>query len=651
MGELLVRHFPRSFEAQGETLLDDNEDSCNGEERFTSKEAIRDKNDKMNNEQNNRNPQTTTTNLSLQSNAQIKRSDSLTDRETWTSKVDFLLSVVGFAVDLANVWRFPYLCFKNGGGVFLIPYTIMVFVAGIPLFFMELSLGQYYKKGAITTWGRICPLFKGIGYCVILIAFYTDFFYNVIIAWALHFFFASFTTSLPWASCSNDYNSAACYEPSWNKNGDDGECVTTLNEHGISAAEEYFYKHFLGLHHKGSSNSSVARSLTDLGSVNWSIATCLLIVYLICYFSLWKGIKMSGKVVWFTAVFPYIVLSVLFIRGITLPGAEKGIRYYLKPNIEMLAVPSVWQDAATQVFFSLGPGFGVLMAYSSYNEFHNNVYFDAIITSTINCATSFLSGFVIFSVLGYMSCKSGKTINAVAQEGPGLVFVVYPEALATMPGASVWSVIFFLMLLTLGLDSSFGGSEAIITALSDEFPILKRHREVFVALLFTFYMFVGLWMCTKGGMLIMEWIIVYGTSWGLLIAVFCETIVISFFYGINQFVSDLKEMLGFEPGWYWRICWTIGAPLFLLGTIVSSFINYKPLKYQDFVYPFMANFIGLIFALSSVSAIPIVACFKLCTAQGNTFKERVRNVLQPYHQRTIPREYESIGSHPNEIIL
>uniref|UniRef100_A0A915CBZ8 Transporter n=1 Tax=Parascaris univalens TaxID=6257 RepID=A0A915CBZ8_PARUN len=428
-----------------------------------------------------------------------RRSDKVDERETWTTKVDFLLSVVGFAVDLANVWRFPYLCFKNGGGVFLIPYTLMVLLAGIPLFFMELSLGQYYKKGAITTWGRICPLFKGIGYSVILIAFYTDFFYNVIIAWALHFFFASFTTNLPWASCSHDYNSAACYEPSWNE-GDNSQCSPPSNastKNGISAAEEYFYKNFLGLHYAGSSNSSVAKSLSDLGSINWQMAGCLFIIYIICYFSLWKGIKMSGKVVWFTAVFPYVVLSVLFVRGITLPGAEKGIEYYIRPNIEMLTVPSVWQDAATQVFFSLGPGFGVLMAYSSYNQFHNNVYFDALITSTINCATSFLSGFVIFSVLGYMSCKSGKPIQDVAQEGPGLVFVVYPEALATMPGASLWSIIFFLMLLTLGLDSSFGGSEAIITALSDEFPILKRRREIFVAILFTFYMFVGISMCTK----------------------------------------------------------------------------------------------------------------------------------------------------------
>ncbi|KIH43348.1 hypothetical protein ANCDUO_26649, partial [Ancylostoma duodenale] len=96
-----------------------------------------------------------------------------------------------------------------------------------------------------------------------------------------------------------------------------------------------------------------------------------------------------------------------------------------------------------------------------------------------------------------MSCKSGKPIDAVAQEGPGLVFVVYPEALATMPWAPGWSVLFFLMLMTLGLDSSFGGSEAIITALSDEFPLIKRNREIFIACLFSFYMLIGFFMCTN----------------------------------------------------------------------------------------------------------------------------------------------------------
>lgn len=117
-----------------------------------------------------------------------------------------------------------------------------------------------------------------------------------------------------------------------------------------------------------------SEGLHDLGAIKWDMAACLLVVYLICYFSLWKGISTSGKVVWFTALFPYAVLLILLIRGITLPGSAMGIQYYLNPNFDAIYKAEVWVDAATQVFFSLGPGFGVLLAYASYNKYHNNVY-------------------------------------------------------------------------------------------------------------------------------------------------------------------------------------------------------------------------------------------------------------------------------------
>lgn len=158
--------------------------------------------------------------------------------------------------------------------------------------------------------------------------------------------------------------------------------------------------------------------------------------------------------VWFTALFPYVVLFILLVRGIMLPGAYDGIRYYLTPDFNALYNANVWVDAATQVFFSLGPGFGVLLAFASYNKFHNNVHRDALVTSAINSATSFLAGFVIFAVLGYMAHRLNVEVKDIAAEGPGLVFIVYPEAISAMPGGSFWAIIFFLMLLTLGLDSS-----------------------------------------------------------------------------------------------------------------------------------------------------------------------------------------------------
>uniref|UniRef100_A0A1B0DII5 Transporter n=1 Tax=Phlebotomus papatasi TaxID=29031 RepID=A0A1B0DII5_PHLPP len=82
-------------------------------------------------------------------------------RETWGQKAEFLLAVVGFAVDLGNVWRFPYICYQNGGGAFLIPYCIMLLLGGLPLFYMELALGQFHRCGCLSIWKRICPALKG----------------------------------------------------------------------------------------------------------------------------------------------------------------------------------------------------------------------------------------------------------------------------------------------------------------------------------------------------------------------------------------------------------------------------------------------------------------------------------------------------------
>lgn len=100
----------------------------------------------------------------------------------------------------------------------------------------------------------------------------------------------------------------------------------------------------------------------------------LLLVFIICYFTMWKGVQVSGKIVWFTATFPYVVLILLSIKALFLEGSLKGLDYYLTPNISTLYSPMVWMDAASQVYFSLGPGFGVLLAFSSYNAFNNNFY-------------------------------------------------------------------------------------------------------------------------------------------------------------------------------------------------------------------------------------------------------------------------------------
>lgn len=137
--------------------------------------------------------------------------DEHPERGTWTGKYDFLLSLLGYSVGLGNVWRFPYLCYSNGGGAFLIPFTVMLVIAGLPLMFMELSLGQYSSLGPVAAYKRFCPLLRGLGYGMVLISTIVMFYYNLIIAWTIYYMFASVAGDLPWDGCKPPWSTDDCF--------------------------------------------------------------------------------------------------------------------------------------------------------------------------------------------------------------------------------------------------------------------------------------------------------------------------------------------------------------------------------------------------------------------------------------------------------
>ncbi|XP_007959334.1 sodium-dependent dopamine transporter [Chlorocebus sabaeus] len=545
------------------------------------------------------------------------------DRETWGKKIDFLLSVIGFAVDLANVWRFPYLCYKNGGGAFLVPYLLFMVIAGMPLFYMELALGQFNREGAAGVW-KICPVLKGVGFTVILISLYVGFFYNVIIAWALHYLFSSFTTELPWIHCNNSWNSPNCSDA---HSGDSGGNGLGLNDtFGTTPAAEYFERGVLHLHQ--------SHGIDDLGPPRWQLTACLVLVIVLLYFSLWKGVKTSGKVVWITATMPYVVLTALLLRGVTLPGAIDGIRAYLSVDFYRLCEASVWIDAATQVCFSLGVGFGVLIAFSSYNKFTNNCYRDAIVTTSINSLTSFSSGFVVFSFLGYMAQKHSVPIGDVAKDGPGLIFIIYPEAIATLPLSSAWAVVFFIMLLTLGIDSAMGGMESVITGLIDEFQLLHRHRELFTLFIVLATFLLSLFCVTNGGIYVFTLLDHFAAGTSILFGVLIEAIGVAWFYGVGQFSDDIQQMTGQRPSLYWRLCWKLVSPCFLLFVVVVSIVTFRPPHYGAYIFPDWANALGWVIATSSMAMVPIYAAYKFCSLPGS-FREKLAYAIAPEKDREL----------------
>ncbi|KAK0154984.1 Sodium- and chloride-dependent GABA transporter 2 [Merluccius polli] len=220
-------------------------------------------------------------------------------RGQWSNKLEFLLAVAGQIVGLGNVWRFPYLCYKNGGGVFFIPYVLFLFTCGIPLFLLETSLGQYSTQGCITCWRKMCPLFEGMGYGSQVVVLYSSIYYIIILAWAFFYLFSSFSSELPWATCTNSWNTGV---------------RRVLN---------------------------ITGSPHEIGNIRWELALCLLLSWIICYFCIWKGVQSTGKVVYFTAIFPYVMLVVLLVRGLTLPGAINGIKFYLYPDPSRLTDPMV----------------------------------------------------------------------------------------------------------------------------------------------------------------------------------------------------------------------------------------------------------------------------------------------------------------------
>jgi len=547
-------------------------------------------------------------------------------REKWKSKTEFLLSVAGGSIGLGNVWRFPYLAFKNGGGAFLIPYIIFVICGGIPIFFYEVAVGQYLSEGGITSWMRLAPITAGIGYASGVIVFLLNIYYIVILAWAIFYLFQSLISpELPWANCGHPWNTVCCSDFVSNKNNSSSYNNTLMDFSNCSKIEspeqEYWQRRVLGL----------SKGLSDVGTIRWELALCLLIAWVVCYFCIWKGVKSSGKVVYFTATFPFLMLIVFVIRGVTLDGAMDGINFYLTPNMTKLSEAQVWVDAGTQVFFSYTICLGAMISLGSYNKFNNNCLKDCIMLSILNSGTSLISGFAVFSVLGFMSKQQGRKIQEVASSGPGLAFITYPKAITMMPGSQFWAVLFFIMILLLGLDSQFVDTEGFITSVTDLFPKLRKenNRKVFIGIIcFLSYLF-ALSMVTNGGMYVFQLFDTYAASgFSLLWVAFFESVAITWIYGSERMMQNITRMIGYRPNNIVKYVLMVGTPLVTSTIFTFSLIKFEPPTYNDYTYDSTGAAVGWCLACSSMIVIPAFVCWKLITTPG-TLKQRWNKLTTP----------------------
>ncbi|XP_073784797.1 uncharacterized protein isoform X2 [Danio rerio] len=426
-------------------------------------------------------------------------------------------------------------------------------------------------------------------------------------------------SQLPWASCDNIWNTDNCV----NLAAGNLTFNRTTQINSTSAATEFWERRVL----------SLSGGIEEIGKINWEIALCLFVMWIICYFCIWKGVKSTGKVVYFTATFPYVMLLVLLIRGLTLPGALQGVVFYLYPEPAHLADPQVWMEAGTQVFFSYSLCSGILIALGSYNQYSNNCYRDSFWLCLLNSGTSFVAGFAVFSVLGFMAHVQGVPVEEVAESGPGLAFIAYPQAVAMMPFPQLWAVCFFIMIILLGLDSQFVAMECVVTSVTDLFPeVLRRagRRELFVLLLCLTCFFGQLIMVTEGGMYVFQLFDNYASNGAcfLFLSVF-ESLTIGWIFGAEKMFDIIKDMTESRPNYWFMLCWKYLTPLVSLTSFVYSMVRYTPLTYNRwYVYPDWAHVLGWLLALSSILLVPGWALGQMCTGKGS-LKQRWGHLCSP----------------------
>ncbi|PVD38280.1 hypothetical protein C0Q70_00891 [Pomacea canaliculata] len=297
-----------------------------------------------------------------------------------------------------------------------------------PLFALELSFGQYGQKGPLSIWD-VNPIARGIGFASITVSGILMIYYSVVIAWGLRFLIASLTDHLPWIDCK----SCDCLMYSQNLTEAEKEVFRTNNSFGLDCSEIMMTLSLL-IHLIRKEILWMSDGIDQGGTVQWELLLCNLACFAIVFGVLYKGIQSLGKVVYFTSLFPYVLLTILLVRVAMLDGAHEGVKYYLTPRWDSLSDASMLSRHVR------------CQESSSFNR-------DAIMVPIINCSTSFYAGFVVFSTLGYMANVKGTDVGSVTKGGPGLAFIVYPEAIAQMPVSPLWAIFFFIMLCMLGFSS------------------------------------------------------------------------------------------------------------------------------------------------------------------------------------------------------
>ncbi|MFH1359792.1 MAG: sodium-dependent transporter [Candidatus Omnitrophota bacterium] len=490
-------------------------------------------------------------------------------RPQWRSRVGFIFAALGSAIGLGNIWRFSYLCYKNGGGAFLIPYTLALITVGIPLMILELGIGHRMRGSAPMTFARINRKWEWAGWWAVNCAMFgIMMYYSVVIAWCLSYVFFSF--NLSWGQDAN----------------------------------AFFFKEFLQISSGPAEIGDIRAPILGALSGVWFLS------WLIVFFGVQKGVERANKV--FMPLL-FALTLVLVLWSVNLKGAFKGLEVYLKPDFLLLAKPQIWVDAFSQIFFTLSLAFGIMITYASYLPRKADIVIDAVAISVGNCLYSFVAGFAVFGTLGYMSYSTGKPVAEVVRESIGLAFVAYPQAISLMPGglANLFGVLFFSILVVAGLSSAISLVEAFTSAVVDKF---HYSRKVVVSVLCIFGFMGSMIFTARSGLYWVDIVDHFITHYGLVVVGILECVLVAWIFKSQKLREHISHAASEASAWTWPKVlklWEISikfiTPSILIVILINDIIKEVAKPYEG--YPWLSIvLIGrdwLLFAL--IAALVIAA--------------------------------------------
>ena len=428
-----------------------------------------------------------------------------TKKQEWNSNLAFMMAMIGSAVGLGNIWRFPNVLYSNGGGSFMIPYIVSLFLLGISFVLVEYAVGFKFKKSIARILYSIKEKLEPVAWFILLVVFLITTYYVCVVGWDFIYIILSFTKA-------------------WGTNPD-----------------LYFSNNVLH------ATDSISGLFTIVPNVLFSVFIIWFIAWMILKRDLNEGIGRVSKI-----LLPLLCLIVVGIVAfsLTLPGASIGYTQIFHPDWNALGNPNVWLAAFGQIVFSLSLGMAIAMTYASYLPEGSKLVDNAVIVAFSNSGFEVFNSIGIFSILGFMAATSGIPFNELVTEGTGLAFVVFPQVFNTMGSAAyIIGPLFFICILFAGITSVIALLEGVCYSISEKF-LIERKKTATVVCIIGFL--ISCIFATGAGSTILGIFDAYLNNFALLFAVLLECIIFGWVYKFDNLIETLNNNSGLQVGKTWK---------------------------------------------------------------------------------------------------